>query len=182
MAHKIGGCTAISHGPWEQKGNCYGLLESDVLSREYKKSRSFYFLQHFPILEDGVEGGIYDRWKTMFQFPMRKRPFHRKNGQKKRETCGIDRNHQHGKKNGKKKTNLGYRVTWNEERRRVGGRLAATSRGLGRRSRAVPAAEPIGPASRRPAHEGSTVQSPSWAATGWTPARKRSGKKKMCIV
>ena len=120
--------------------------------------------------------------KTMFQFPMRKRPFHRKNGQKKRETCGIDRNHQHGKKNGKKKTNLGYRVTWNGERRRVGGRLAATSRGLGRRSRAVPAAEPIGPASRRPAHEGSTVQSPSWAATGWTPARKRSGKKKMCIV
>ena len=104
--------------------------------------------------------------KTMFQFPMRKRPFHRENGQKKRETCGIDRNHQHGKKNGKKKTNLGYRVTWNEERRRVGGRLAATSRGLGRRSRAVPAAEPIGPASRRPAHEGSTVQSPSWAATG----------------
>ena len=40
--------------------------------------------------------------KTMFQFPMRKRPFHRENGQKKRETCGIDRNHQHGKKNGKK--------------------------------------------------------------------------------
>ena len=41
--------------------------------------------------------------KTMFQFPMRKRPFHRENGQKKRETCGIDRNHQNGKKNGKKK-------------------------------------------------------------------------------
>ncbi len=68
--------------------------------------------------------------------------------------------------NNKRKMSVEDRVTWNGERRRVEGRPGAKSRGPDRRSRAFLAAEPIGPANRRPAHEDSTVRSPSWAATG----------------
>lgn len=47
-------------------------------------------------------------------------------------------------------------VTWNGERRHVADRLAATSQGLGKRSRVAPAVGPVGLAIRRPAHEDST--------------------------
>ena len=60
--------------------------------------------------------------------------------------------------------------TWNGEQRRVGDRLGARNRALGRRSKVFPKVGLVDPATQRPILEGSTGQSLSSATTGWTPA------------
>ena len=77
-----------------------------------------------------------------------------------------------------KQTTLTFVYTWNEGRPRAADRLAATNPVPCTRNRAVPAEEPVDPASQRPGPGDSIWQVPWRPEINWRPASWK-GKKKI---